>query len=70
MRKDSPEFIARRAIYNCNAKLKRGNTKGARKEFNRAWSAQNSGELSPGTAHKIDWMQEKYFHVGADCYGD
>lgn len=68
MRKDSAEFKARRAIYNCNAKLKRGNTKGARKEFNRAWSAKHSGDLSPVTMQKIGWMRDKYFHVGADCY--
>lgn len=59
----SNEFFARRALYNCTAKLRRGDNFHARKFMNIARTCLRAGGVSADTARRIAAL-ENYFFEG------
>lgn len=54
------EFFARRALYNCAAKLRRGDAFAARKFFNLAQACRRAGGLTEGTEARITALKNSF----------
>lgn len=56
----SNEFFARRALYNCAVKLRRGDEFSARKYYRLAETCRRAGGLTENTIHRISEMKNSF----------
>jgi len=56
----SNEFFARRALYNCAAKLRRGDLFRARKHYNVAAACLRAGGLTEDTIRRIAALENSF----------